>query len=87
MFQFHFGSIGRSATEMLVAFQKMFQFHFGSIGRLQSQQKQLTQTGFNSTLVRLEGRKCHVISRIFIVSIPLWFDWKNNIFRNAKMGK
>ena len=63
MFQFHFGSIGR--TDPLYALYSLveFQFHFGSIGRIQDRGLRLSLRRFNSTLVRLED---YTISRTFI---------------------
>jgi len=58
----------------------MFQFHFGSIGRDQKQMKHKAIFKFQFHFGSIGS--CNVINqwKFLIVSIPLWFDWKDAIW-------
>ncbi len=53
MFQFQFGTIGRTTNPDFVASWAEFQFQFGTIGRLKPKNNLRYPQCFNSRLVRL----------------------------------
>ncbi len=59
-----------------------FQFHYGAIGSLKNRDKIKKHNNFNSIMVRLEVVIAFcVLNDYYIISIPLWCDWKNRKIR------
>jgi len=73
-FQFHFGTIRSWEVTGAVTASYEFQFHFGTIRSLFNSAPFSAMSGFNSTLVRLEGCRVSELFEIERVSIPLWYD-------------
>ncbi len=55
LFQFLYGAIGRVKQGNLDGWSQMFQFLYGAIGRERDIALRVSECGFNSYMVRLEG--------------------------------
>ena len=73
-FQFHFGTIRSCKKKSIFGFKPRFNSTLVRLEEWRSVSEHGMTKGFNSTLVRLEELFCNLSSKIYFVSIPLWYD-------------
>ena len=74
LFQFLYGAIKSPSNEVLAAPAVPFQFLYGAIKSKPPDNDDEYLTNFNSSMVRLKGRRGISCSAIRHISIPLWCD-------------